>query len=457
MLYDDTIAAIATPPGEGGIGIVRLSGTQALPIAQRLFRPRNSGPWRSHRLRYGHIIAPTDGSTVDEALAVYMQAPRSFTMEDVVELSGHGGPLPLQRTLELALHEGARLAEPGEFTMRAFINGRIDLTQAEATLDIIQAQTSTALALAQAQLGGWLAQEVRRVRSHLMEALAYVTATVDFPDDEIEAQDIGPLLRDGLHAVEQLLATADQGMIYRQGARAVLVGRPNVGKSSLLNILLRTNRAIVTPIPGTTRDTVEETANLEGIPVILTDTAGITDSTDPVERLGIERSREALASADLALLVFDQHEALSDEDIQIAELTFAKPTLLIWNKADLLTESPTTPPLPFVHPRLIEQVGTSVVCDEGIDDLVSAIARALRGHNVATSGAHLVTTPRHRDTLARAAAALRESLTSWEQGIPTDFLAGDLTHALHALGEIIGETVTDDLLDTIFRRFCIGK
>ncbi len=457
MLYDDTIAAIATPPGEGGIGIVRISGAQALPIAQRLFRPRRRGDWRSHHLRYGHIIAPADGSTVDEALTVYMQAPRSFTMEDVVELSVHGGPLPVQRTLELVLSEGARLAQPGEFTMRAFMNGRIDLTQAEATLDIIQAQTSTGLALAQAQLEGWLARDVRRIRTTLMEALAYVTATVDFPDDEIEAQDIGPLLREGLHAVESLLATAEQGLIYRQGARAVLVGRPNVGKSSLLNVLLRANRAIVTPIPGTTRDTVEETANLEGIPVVLTDTAGITESEDPVERLGVERSRAALDQSDLALLVFDQHEPLTDDDVQIAALTFAKPTLLVWNKADL-TAAPLPPPqLPFVHPRLLGAVVTSVVRDEGIADLVAAIAQALRGSAVTPGGAHLVTNPRHRDTLSCAATALHDSVASWEQGIPTDLLAGDLTTALHALGEIIGETVTDDLLDTIFRRFCIGK
>ncbi|MCG8346838.1 MAG: tRNA uridine-5-carboxymethylaminomethyl(34) synthesis GTPase MnmE, partial [Chloroflexales bacterium] len=334
MMYDDTIVAIATPPGEGGIGIVRVSGRDALPIAQRIFQPRRPGSLRPYRLRYGLIVDPADNSVVDEALLAFMRAPRSFTCEDVVELSCHGGPLPLQRTLGLALAAGARLARPGEFTLRAFLNGRIDLSQAEATLDVIRARTATGLALAQAQLGGWLAQEVRRIRAQLLEALAYVTVIVDFPEDEVEAQDISPLLGDSLRAVERLLTTADQGIIYRQGARVALVGRPNVGKSSLLNALLRADRAIVTAIPGTTRDTLEETANLAGIPVVLIDTAGITESADPVERLGVERSQSALQGADLTLLVFDSQQPLHSDDMQIAALTFEKPTIVVWNKVD---------------------------------------------------------------------------------------------------------------------------
>jgi tRNA modification GTPase len=394
---------------------------------------------------------------VDEALAVVMRAPHSFTREDVVELSCHGGPLPLQRTLQLALAAGARLAEPGEFTMRAFLNGRIDLTQAEATLDIIRAQTSTSLSLAQEQLGGWLAREVRNLRATLMEVLAYVTATIDFPEDEVEEQNITPDLDASVQAIEHLLATADQGMVYRQGARAVLAGRPNVGKSSLLNTLLRSNRAIVTPIPGTTRDTLEETANLGGVPVVLTDTAGITTSDDPIEQLGVERSRTALAVADLALLVFDMHQQLTEEDIQIAELTLDMPTLVVWNKADLEWAQAEKPQLPITHPNLIGSVTTSVVTGTGIDDLVDAIVQALVGSAITPSGGHLVTNPRHRDALARAAECLHRVRESQELGVPADFLAGDLTTALHALGEITGETVTDDLLNTIFSRFCVGK
>ncbi len=458
MTYDDTISAIATAPGEGGIGIVRMSGPDALAIAQRIFQPIKPGPLRSYRLRYGHIVDPQTQTVVDEALVAFMQSPHSFTREDVIELSCHGGPLPVQRTLELTLTCGARLANPGEFTLRAFLNGRIDLTQAEATLDIIRAQTSTGLALAQAQLGGWLAQEVRRIRSGLLDTLAYVTVTLDFPEDEVALQDIRPDMQAALHLVEKLLHTASQGMIYRQGARAALVGRPNAGKSSLLNVLLRADRAIVTPIPGTTRDTLEETANLAGIPVVLIDTAGITESADPVERLGVERSRAALAAADLALLVLDSQQQPTAEDEQIAVLTFEKPTLLVWSKADSAAAGPL-PPLPFQHPHLLGSVLTSAVTGRGIDELAQAVAQALLGTAgaVAVSSAHLVTNPRHYDALQRAAESLRWAIEGYAVGLPPDLLAGELTSALNALGEITGEVVGEDLLDTIFSRFCIGK
>lgn len=460
-MYNDTISAIATPPGEGGIGIVRMSGNAALPIVRRIFRPRTPGPLRSYRLRYGHIIDPRDGRVIDEVLVAVMRAPHSFTREDVVEISCHGGALPLQQVLGLTLASGARLAQPGEFTLRAFLNGRIDLSQAEATLDVIRAQTASGLALAQAQLGGWLAQEVRRIRALLLEALAYVTVLVDFPEDEVETQDITPDLQAALHTVERLRSSADQGMIYRQGARAVLVGRPNVGKSSLLNALLRADRAIVTPIPGTTRDTLEETANLAGIPVILIDTAGITESADPVEQLGVERSRAALAAADLALLLLDRSQPMTAEDVLIAELTFAKPTLLVWSKVDhdqVPAADESVPALPFTHPRLVGSVATSALTGVGLEALALAVARALLGSQVPAIGdAHLVSNPRHRDALDRAAESLRAAVASDELGMPADLLAGDLTAALNALGEITGETVGEDLLDIIFSRFCIGK
>jgi tRNA modification GTPase len=457
MSYDDTITAIATPPGEGGIGIVRLSGPQAVAIATHLFQPLKPGPLRSYRLRYGHIIDPAGGAVVDEVLVAFMRAPHSFTCEDVVEISCHGGPLPLQRTLDLTLAAGARLAEPGEFTQRAFLNGRIDLTQAEATLDVIRAQTSTGLALAQAQLGGWLAQEVRRIRAALLDTLAYLTVTLDFPEDEVELQDISPALQAGSAAVERLLASAEQGIIYRQGARAALVGRPNAGKSSLLNVLLRADRAIVTPVPGTTRDTLEETASLGGIPVVLIDTAGITESSDAVERLGVERSRAALAGADLALLVLDSQQPPTPDDERIAALTLDKPTLLVWSKADAGPPA-ALPVLPFSHPHLLDSVITSASSGYGIDALAQAIVRALLGGAGSSSGsAHLVTNPRHRDALARAAQGLQRVLHGWQTGLPPDLLAGELTTALNALGEMTGDVVGEDLLDTIFSRFCIGK
>ncbi|NNJ11975.1 tRNA uridine-5-carboxymethylaminomethyl(34) synthesis GTPase MnmE [Chloroflexales bacterium ZM16-3] len=455
---EDTIAAIATPPGEGGLGVIRLSGPGALPIAGVIFRPARPGPLRPYRLRYGHVVG-ADGGAVDEALCAFMRGPRSFTREDVVEISCHGGPLPVQMTLSLALAAGARLARPGEFTLRAFLNGRIDLTQAEATLDVVRAQTSAGLALAQAQLGGWLAREVRAARAGLLECLAYVTAVVDFPEDEVPAQDIGPQLRGGLAAAEALLAGADQGMVYRQGARAALVGRPNVGKSSLLNALLRADRAIVTPIPGTTRDTLEETANLAGIPVVLIDTAGIHDSADPVERLGVERSRQALRGADLALLVLDAAQPVGPGDRAIAALTLEKPTIIVWNKADSAHVTFNIEYAPFnIHPAPLARVATSAHSGVGIEDLTQAIARALLGGAPPAAGeAHLVSSPRHRDALRRAVDHVRVAAESWDAGRPADLLAGDLTVALNALGEITGETVGDDLLDLIFSRFCIGK
>ena len=463
IMYDDTIAAIATPPGEGGVGMIRVSGPDALAVAAAIFRPARPGPLRSFRLRYGHVVDPSSGAVVDEALCAFMRGPRSFTCEDVVEISCHGGPLPVQTTLALALGAGARLAQPGEFTLRAFLNGRIDLTQAEASLDVVRAQTSAGLALAQAQLGGWLAREVRAARAGLMECLAYLTAVVDFPEDEVAAQDIGPQLRAGLISVEELLAGADQGIIYRQGARVALVGRPNVGKSSLLNALLRTDRAIVTPIPGTTRDTLEETANLAGIPVVLIDTAGIHTSDDLVEQMGVERAHQALEGADLALLVLDATEPIGPGDLAIAALAQEKPTIVVWNKAEGNAPSPPAP-LPFRERgekaawSAISIIATSAIAGSGIEELAQAVARALLGGAPPAAGdARLVSNPRHRDALQRAVDHLRAAVASWDAGRPADLLAGDLTVALNALGEITGETVGDDLLDIIFSRFCIGK
>ncbi|WP_031458458.1 tRNA uridine-5-carboxymethylaminomethyl(34) synthesis GTPase MnmE [Chloroflexus sp. MS-G] len=450
----DTIAAIATPPGEGGIGIIRLSGPDAQPIALRIFRPVRPGRLRSHRVRYGHVIGP-DGQVIDEALLTFMAAPHSFTREDVVEISCHGGALPVQLTLEAALAAGARLANPGEFTLRAFLNGRIDLSQAEATLDVIRAQTRAGLTIAQAQLDGWLAREVRAARQAILEPLAYITALIDFPEEGIEPQTVAGPIAQALATVERLLAGAEQGMVLRNGARVVIVGRPNVGKSSLLNALLRVERAIVTPIPGTTRDTLEELANLAGVPVVLIDTAGMRTSTDPVEQIGVERAVAALTRADLALLVFDASQPLTPEDEAMLATTADRPTIIVWNKCD----DPALPPPPTPHhPQCKAVVACSARYGHGIEHLAQTIARTLLGGTLpAMASTHLVSNPRHRAALRRAEEFLRAAQETLAMGAATDLLAADLTGAANALGEITGETVGEDLLDMIFSRFCIGK
>jgi tRNA modification GTPase len=455
MLYTDTIAAIATPVGEGGVGIIRLSGIEALSMLQRLFQPmRGSARYKPQMMRYGRIVDGS-GHTVDEAMAVYFKAPHSYTREDVVEIHCHGGALPLRRTLELALRLGARMAEPGEFTLRAFLNGRIDLAQAEATLDLIQARTQTSMQLALDQLGGRLSREVRVARNDLIGALAYLTALVDFPEDDVPEQEVLQPLRSALAKVVQLYRGADQGILYRYGARAVLVGRPNAGKSSLLNALLQVERAIVTPIAGTTRDTLEETANLGGVPVVLIDTAGITETIDPVERIGVERSRRALASADIVLLVLDRSAPLTDEDLTIATLTHGRPTIAVYNKADLPAQLDPTPLL-RAHPTIRAEALTSAARGQGLAELGETVAQALLGSTLLT-GETLVTNPRHREALSRSVEHLRSAVTALEMNVPVDLVAVDVTAAVQALGEVTGETVGEDLLTTIFSRFCIGK
>ncbi|GAA5529962.1 tRNA uridine-5-carboxymethylaminomethyl(34) synthesis GTPase MnmE [Herpetosiphon gulosus] len=454
MLYADTIAALATPPGVGGVGIIRISGPQSLAIAQALIKPRRKGIWRSYQMRYGHVL-DEHGQVVDEVLAVFFKGPRSFTGEDILEIHCHGGPLPLRRTLTLALAHGARLANPGEFSLRAFANGRIDLVQAEATLDVIEAQTNLGLSLALDQLGGGLSRDLRTLREQLMYPLAYVTALTDFPEDDVPSEELQQPLQQAQSLLSQLLAGADQGVVVREGARAALVGRPNAGKSSLMNALLRTERAIVTAIPGTTRDTLEETANLGGIPVVLIDTAGITETDDLVERIGVERSRAALSKADLVLLLIDGSQPLSPEDLVIAQLTHERPTIVIATKADLGQHADLTV-LTQTHPKLRGSIAISSQASTGLDYLGTMVAEQLLG-GLPLSDARLVTNPRHREALRRANAALEQAIQGLREGRPVDLIAIDLHEAIASLGEITGETVEHDLLNMIFSRFCIGK
>jgi tRNA modification GTPase len=458
---DDTIAAISTPIGEGGIGIVRMSGPEALAILQKIFirgkrsnlQPPIPNIQYPSYLHYGHIVDPETAEVIDEVLVSYVKAPRTYTRQDIAEINCHGGIAPLRRVLELCLRQGARLASPGEFTLRAFINGRIDLAQAEAVLDIVRAKTEAGLRVAVGQLQGRLSDQVRALRGQLVDVLAYLEATIDFEEDEIPERDIAPDLEGTRQQLEKLLAHADRGIIYRQGIRTAIIGKPNVGKSSLLNALLRTSRAIVTPIPGTTRDTLEETLNLQGIPLVLVDTAGIVAETENViERLSIERSQKALSQADLALLVVDASEPITEADRQIAGLAAGKTAILVINKMDLPRAARHFDIMPGA-PR----VRISALTGEGLEELEEAIVEVVFSGQVQASDEPLVSSPRHKDILKRALDHVASAQGAHGRGMPADCVAIDLTSAVNVLGEITGETVTEDLLETIFSEFCVGK
>ncbi|MGZ3681100.1 MAG: tRNA uridine-5-carboxymethylaminomethyl(34) synthesis GTPase MnmE [Ktedonobacterales bacterium] len=474
----ETIAAIATPPGIGGIGIVRISGPDAFVIGRRIFHSPTKGDELppSHMLTYGHVVDAESGETIDEVLAVFMRAPRTYTREDVVEIHAHGGPLVLQRTLELAFAAGARAARAGEMTLRAFLNGRLDLAQAEAVMSLINAESDAGRRLALRQLQGDLSTHVQRARADVLAALVRIEASIDFPEEEVPPPDPAELsgFIDGARAqIGELLAGSDRGRLLREGLRVALIGRPNVGKSSLLNALLRTERAIVTPIPGTTRYTVEERATIGGIVLHLVDTAGLTPTDDPVERVGVERSRAAARTADLIIFVLDGSASLTDLDRRAAEelrvvqagaqteadtattqAAGVTPLVLAVNKADLPAvvgddeAQALWPDATLVH--------TSTVTPDGSTRLEEAITRlALGGQAVA--GDVLVSSARHRDALRRAAEHLAAAATTLDDSLPLDFVSVDLRGALDSLGEITGETATGDLLDRIFAEFCIGK
>jgi tRNA modification GTPase len=452
---DDTIAAIATPLGSGGVGIVKLSGPDSLAIVRQIFKPAyGSLTLKPRYLHYGRILHPTTAAPIDETLVAYMPGPHSYTRQDVVEIQAHGGIVALQEILQVVLSLGARPAEPGEMTMRAFINGRLDLTQAESVLDIIEAKTAASLRLATQQLSGSLSRQVSKARQKLVDILAFLEASIDFVEDDIPQENIVPPLSEALTQIKKLAASAAHGIIYRQGVRTAIVGKPNVGKSSLLNALLRGERAIVTSIPGTTRDTLEETANIGGIPLVLVDTAGIrTQADNTVEQIGIERSRAALSQADLALMIVDISEPLTGGDWEIENLVRGKPTLLILNKIDLRRSHP----VPETFLPGVPRIPLSALTGEGLESLEQTLVAQITGGKIVTSDTAIVSNPRHQALLNRAAEHARMAIEAQTAGLSPDLVSIDVREAVDALGEITGETVTEDLLDTIFSKFCIGK
>jgi tRNA modification GTPase len=454
---EDTIAAVATPLGEGGLAIIRISGPDALAIADRCFRPAGLHAARpteapTHTLHYGHLVR--DGRVIDEVMLSVLRAPRTFTREHVAEISCHGGMVATKAVLDTVLACGSRLAEPGEFTRRAFLNGRLDLAQAEAVADLIHARTELGLSAANEQLAGRLSQRIRDLRDDLLSTLAHVEAHIDFPEEDIAPdtrEAVTARLERGVACMEALLRTADEGRILRRGIRTAIIGRPNVGKSSLLNQLLGHERAIVSPMPGTTRDTIEEIANLRGLPVVLIDTAGLREAADEIEQEGIRRSHETLNRAELVLHVLDGAEALTPEDRLYLERFASMKRVLVRNKTDL--------PARLILPIDLQEPVVEVcsLTGDGIEALKDTIAQRVWGGSIQAEMLQVMINARHQDALRRAREAALGTIDAMRGGLPLDLVAADLRIAVQAVGEIVGQTATEDLLDSIFSQFCIGK
>jgi tRNA modification GTPase len=464
---NDTICAISTPMGEGGIGIVRVSGPDAIAIADRVFRGSPAESLRAtatHTLHYGHLLLASTGERLDEVLVSVMRAPRTYTREDTVEINAHGGPLLLHRILEALVEEGARMAEPGEFTQRAFLSGRIDLTQAEAVMDLIQAKTESSCRAALSRLEGALGKEIQEIRERLTNLLAFVEASIDFTEEDIQLltpAQAAEGIQDNLARVLRLLDTAEEGRILREGLATVIVGRPNVGKSSLLNCLLRQDRAIVTPIAGTTRDLLEEYLNIKGIPLKIMDTAGLQPTTDPIEQEGMRRAQAAMSGADLLLVVVEASEGLQEmeEGLLRQNNKDGKRMILVINKIDLAPRADEA--IRAKIDRSIPAVAISATQGLGLEGLKETIkAVALSGVNreaQAEAERPLVAQLRHKTALQAAKTHLEQALEALRSGMQEEILAFEIRGALDRLGEIIGATTTEDILDRIFQNFCIGK
>ena len=456
---EDTIAAVATAYGEGGIGIIRISGEEALPILQEIFEFHgDTDTFTSRRMTYGKIIDKEKNQIIDEVLAVYMKGPKTYTAEDVVEINCHGSMVSLRKTLALVLRKGARLAEPGEFTKRAFLNGRLDLSQAEAVIDMIRAKTDKSFDVAVSQLEGRLSLKVEEIRQNLLDLLVDITVNIDYPDEDIEEMTYEKLeesIVETQDMIEKLLETSSTGRMIREGIKIAIVGKPNVGKSSLMNGLLKETRAIVTDIPGTTRDTIEEVLSIRNIPVYLVDTAGIRETSDKVEKMGIEKSKEAFNQADFILFLLDGSRPLEEEDLQIMEFLKERKSLVLINKRDLgeaISIEEISAKLPAS--QVIE---ASLLKGQGITEIEDAVEDLVYGGEIVQKESMMVNNVRHIELLQQAVKSLSDALHMSERREALDFIEVDVKNAYERLGEIIGETVSDDIINEVFARFCLGK
>ena len=456
----DTITSISTPMGEGAIGIVRLSGPQAIEIGDILYKGKKKlSEVETHTINYGHIIDPETNETVEEVMVSVLRAPKTFTREDIIEINCHGGILTINRILELTMTYGARTAEPGEYTKRAFLNGRIDLSQAEAVMDFIRSKTDRASKVAMNQIEGRLSDLIKKQRQSILEILAQVEVNIDYPEyDDVEDATTDFLLEQSKRIKEEinrLLETGAQGKIMREGLSTVIVGRPNVGKSSMLNNLIQDNKAIVTEVAGTTRDVLEEYVNVRGVPLRLVDTAGIRDTEDIVEKIGVERSRKALSEADLILFVLNNNEPLTEDDQTLFEVIKNEDVIVIINKTDLEQRLDVS--------ELREMIGdmpliqTSMLKQEGIDELEIQIKDLFFGGEVQNQDMTYVSNSRHISLLKQARQSIQDAIDAAESGIPMDMVQIDLTRTWEILGEIIGESASDELIDQLFSQFCLGK
>ena len=459
MFIDDTISAIATAPGEGGIGIIRISGEKSLQVAQSIFKSKSGKMIKDYNARtliYGTVV--DNEKVIDEVLVAYMKGPNSYNAEDVIEINCHGGFISVKKILELILSKGVRLAEAGEFTKRAFLNGRIDLSQAEAIIDVIKSKTDMAHEVAQSQLEGSLAKKIKDLRMNVTEVLAHLEVSIDFAEEDVEEITYQTLEEKSLelrNEIKKLYDTAESGKILRDGLKTVIVGKPNVGKSSLLNSILGENRAIVTDIAGTTRDVIEEFVNIKGIPLKIVDTAGIRETEDVVEKIGVEKSRESFSTADLVIMVLDASRKLSEEDMEILESLKNKKTIVLLNKMDLEPQIELEKIEEFVNSEDIIKI--SALKHQGIEELQDKIEAMVYHGSVKNSSNLMITNSRHKDALFKAYESINDAISAIEQRMPYDFIEVDFKNIWDYLGYINGDTVREDLLDTIFANFCIGK